>query len=427
MAKSINSINEFIQQLHKVKLDMGGDTSNFDDNHTIHDLQTYQIELEMQNEELHRTQLDLEAARDKYKQLYDLAPVGYLTLNSKWCIKDGNFTIANMLGTDRESLVDKPLSSFIISEDQDTFYKHRIAVCSSTSPSSCRLKLCRSDATQIIVQVDSVLINEQGKNGRMCQTVIRDISHEVQLELKLRQSQKLRSVEILTRGVAHEFNNSLSMILGSAELGLEHDSPEPKIKKRLETIVDAAKEASQVVKKLYWFCSQPEKDDLYISLVPLVNEVLPLIHSMTPDNVEIQIDIPKKTSCVKINFIQIQQLMINLCTNAFHAMEEKGSCLSIRLDEYKLMKNLVTAQGNLKPGEYIRLNISDNGIGILEKNLDKIFDPFFTTKNMEEGSGLGLAVVHGIMEQLDGGIVVETKPGIGSSFQLLFPELKPTL
>ncbi|MCP4746290.1 MAG: response regulator [Desulfobacteraceae bacterium] len=240
------------------------------------------------------------------------------------------------------------------------------------------------------------------------------------LQHQLRQTQKMEAIGVLAGGIAHDFNNILFPLIGYAEMLHEDISKENSQHESVEEILSAALRARELVKQILTFSRQAEKDSKPLKMQLIIKEVLRLARASLPKTIEIVKDIDKKCHTVLADPSHIHQIVMNLITNAYHAMESKGGQLRIKLTN-------VTVNSNNKPsatipsGSYICLTVSDNGIGMDDITIEKIFDPYFTTKSKEKGTGLGLSVVHGIVKSCKGEIVVKSKPGSGSIFEIYLP------
>ncbi len=257
------------------------------------------------------------------------------------------------------------------------------------------------------------------ESGEVFVAIVLDITEQKQLQSQLRQSQKLEAIGGLTGGIAHEFNNLLAPILGFAEmLKLQKSDDDPDLIK-LENIQIAGNRAKVLVQQMLAYGRQSQSQKETVHLKNLVDEPIKLIRSSFPPNIEIreewETDLP--LICAMSN--EIGQVLLNLCVNASFAMPE-GGILTISTKNVGYKKFITTENKKIK-GEFVGLSIKDNGVGIDKKIQDKIFDPFFSTKEVGSGSGLGLSVVLGIVEQHNGHIEVESVLGEGSTFRIYFP------
>ena len=530
----------------------------------LHDLHVHQVELEMQNEELRTMHADLDAARARYFDFYDLAPVGYCTLSEKGMILEANPTAVTLLGLNRSALLKRPLTRYILPDDQDIYYLHCKQLFETGEPQTFDLRMLKKDGTQFwghlaattaqdinsalvcrvvisditerkkvedalrksVAQMraitdsaqDAILMMDQnglisfwnpaaesifgytgdeaiGKNlhqliapqryheahhaafARFQQTgqgnvidstlelkachkngheisvelslsslhlqdcwhsvgIIRDITERKQaeeekakLEGQIQRAQKMDSIGSLAGGIAHDLNNILFPISGLSEMLLDDIPPDTPEHKSIEQIYKSAKRGSDLVKQILSFSRQSNPLKLPIRIQPILNEALKLAQATIPRNIEITSQINTDCGLVSADPTQIHQIAMNLITNAFHAVEEKGGTINLELkektieyfDEKDDLRDIT-----MKSGRYACITISDNGTGIDQSLIDKIFDPYFTTKELGKGTGLGLSVVHGIVKEHGGDIWVYSEVGKGTTFNVYLPLLENT-
>jgi len=240
------------------------------------------------------------------------------------------------------------------------------------------------------------------------------------LERELHQAQKMESIGNLAGGIAHDFNNILSSILGYTELSLDDVAKDSLLEKNLQEVYTAGIRARDLVRQILAFARQSHEEVKPVQVSLMIKEVLQFIRSSIPVTIKIKQHI-KSLSLIMGNSTQLHQILMNLCTNSAHAMEDEGGVLDVSLKDIIVDKKLAIDSLNLKSGDYIQLIISDTGVGIAPEIINSIFDPYFTTKGPGEGTGMGLAVVHGIVESYNGKIVVESSLGKGTTFILYFP------
>lgn len=255
--------------------------------------------------------------------------------------------------------------------------------------------------------------------------IMRDITDRKQLEEQLRQTQKIESIGNLAGGIAHDFNNLLFPIIGMAEMLLE-DLPNDSLEyENAQEIYNAGRRAGDLVKQILAFSRQSEHKMTPVRIQKILKEVLKLSRSTIPTNIEIQEDIDWKCGLVIADATQIHQVAMNLITNALHAIEEKNGKIVVTLKQIEFEKDEIP-ECSLHSGKYIKLSITDNGTGISKSVQNKIFDPYFTTKQAGKGTGLGLAVVYGIIKEHNGDIKVYSEEGLGSTFNVYLPLVKTT-
>jgi signal transduction histidine kinase len=248
-----------------------------------------------------------------------------------------------------------------------------------------------------------------------------DITERKRLETQLRQAQKMQALGTLAGGIAHDFNNILSAVLGYAELALDGVEQGSAVWHDLQGTLTAGRRARDLVQQILAFSRQTERARTSTPLHWLVEEALALLRASLPSTITIRPIIDRNAGAALADPTQMQQVLINLCTNAAHAMREAGGVLEVRLEPIEVAVNAPAIAPDLKAGAYVRLTIQDTGHGMEPEILERIFEPFFTTKSMSEGTGMGLAVVHGIIANYEGAITVESTPGQGSTFAVYLP------
>jgi PAS domain S-box-containing protein len=511
----------------------------------LHELRVHQIELEMRNDELRRTQHELEASRARYFDLYNLAPVGYLSLSGEGIVKEANLTCANLLGVAGSELVGQPFSRFVASEDQELYYLHRKELIETKTPQTCELRMVRPDASMFWAQMQGVYaqgadgsdyrvivhdctrrklaeieaekIKEQWEKtfdtidnvitihdrsmriirankaagallgmepgelaGKHCHQVFRqasepcagcpevlarltrtpcranihhehldktfvvtayplaesrdgsdylcvakDISESLKGERLLRQMDKMEAVGVLAGGIAHDFNNILFPILGYAELAQFRISPDdPLTSSYLQKIVQGALRAKEMTTQILSFSGQVPAQQYAFSPHLVVKEALSMLQVSLPAEVEIVTDIAADCGNIMADPAQFYRVVMELCTNAFHAMKEKGGVLRVGLNKVTLGGQDGRVSGSpLVPGDYIDLEVSDTGVGMEPAVVDRVYDIYFTTKKMGQGGVVGLSVVYGIVKSSRGQITVRSEPGKGTTFHVYLPRV----
>lgn len=251
--------------------------------------------------------------------------------------------------------------------------------------------------------------------------VKRDITQHLILEKQIRQSQKMQAIGMLAGGIAHDFNNILTAILGYAELCQLQCEKETVLHANIEEIVRAADRAGQLIDQILKFSRRGAKELTSLKLSTIVKEACKLLRASFPANVALDLIITSDLY-VKADPTQIHQIVMNLCTNAYQALEGEVGTIEIRLFRKKLNPIEGVEIGRLQPGNYACMQVKDSGKGIPQEYLQRIFEPYFTTRKMQEGTGLGLSVVHGIVNDHRGAITVDSIPGEGSCFTVYLPE-----
>ena len=252
--------------------------------------------------------------------------------------------------------------------------------------------------------------------------VKRDVTEEMKLEDKLRQAQKMEAIGTLAGGIAHDFNNILSAIIGYTELE-EYELPEgSKTQEKLREVLKAGRRAKDLVKQILTFSRQGDQERRPLQISHIVKEALKLLRASLPTTIEIRRNIEPDTGIIEADPTQIHQVLMNLCTNAAHAMNKKGGVLEVGIRNVEVENEGIGLEyPHVPPDHYVMLTIRDTGHGMSAGIVERIFDPYFTTKEKGEGTGLGLAVVHGIVKSYGGAITVYSEIGKGSTFNIYLP------
>ncbi len=289
------------------------------------------------------------------------------------------------------------------------------------------VEVIAKDGNRVGLEVRSTLVHYKGKPAVMA--VMSNITErkkaekeKQRMQVQLRQAQKMEAIGTLAGGIAHDFNNILAAIVGYIELAMM-DLPEgiPAFQSLSEAL-ESALRARDLIKQILAFSRGSELECRPIEIRPVVKEGMKMLRASLPKTIEIKENISSDGLTVS-NPTQVNQVLINICTNAAHAMKERGGILEVGLEDVRLDQKFQVHGKELPPGNYIRLRVRDTGGGIHPDHIDRIFDPYFTTKDVGEGTGLGLAVVHGIVDSCDGGIVVDSKVGKGTVFDVYFPRI----
>ncbi|MFP4580790.1 MAG: response regulator [Candidatus Sumerlaeia bacterium] len=255
-------------------------------------------------------------------------------------------------------------------------------------------------------------------------SVKRDVSQQRKLETQLRQAQKLEAIGTLAGGIAHDFNNILQAILGYADLVINAAEEDSTIAQCGSHIRQAGMRAAELVGQILTFSRQKEHERHPLMVQIILKEAIKFLRGTLPSTIEIRQDIQKETPCANVDATQIHQVIMNLCTNAFQAMRETGGVLSVSLRTTDIDADEAKMHMNVQPGEYLVLSVEDNGPGMSPEVQERIFEPFFTTREAGEGTGMGLATVHGIVQGHEGFINVSSTLGKGSRFEVYLPATK---
>lgn len=281
----------------------------------------------------------------------------------------------------------------------------------------------RRDRSPVPVEIFLQYISPPGEPDR-CVLIVRDVTERKKLEAQFRQAQKMEAIGSLAGGIAHDFNNILSAIIGYTELSILKTPEDSPIAEYLHEVSRAAERARRLVSQILTFSRGVEHTATPLEIRPLIREALNLLRATLPATIDLRQEIQSDAGVILGDPTQVHQVIMNLCTNAFQAMQDHTGVLTVHLDVCRIDERLASVEPDLNPGKYIRLTVTDTGCGIPAANLEKIFDPFFSTKPVGEGSGLGLATVHGIVKNHGGAIKVYSEVGVGTTFHVYFPRLE---
>jgi PAS domain S-box-containing protein len=375
--------------------------------------------------EYKRTQEALRESQERFRELAELLPETIFEMDC-----DGNLTFVNQnafdhFGFSREDF-EHGLNAFqmVSPEDRLRALENSRRVMSGEKLGLNEYKALRKDGSSFPAIMHSAAKLHDGKPVGLRGIVI-DITETKKLEAQLRQAHKIEAIGTLAGGIAHDFNNILAALIGYTEMALTDVSMSTPTRHYLGQVLKASHRAKDLVKQILASSRQRHAQERTpLTIAPIVKETIKLLRASLPTTIEIRLNIESETGVVLADPTEVHQVLVNLCTNAAHAMEERGGLLEISLDEVTVDPDAVAAHGDLKPGQYLRLTVSDTGRGIDPTILERIFDPYFTTKEVGKGSGLGLAVVHGIVKRHEGAIMVNTEPGVGTSFHVYLPKVE---
>ena len=388
----------------------------------LHELQVHQIELELQNEELRRSREELEDSRARYFELFDLAPVGYLSLTQKGLIVEANLTFVSMVGpgVSRSALVGKPLAQFIEREDKDVFYLLHKALFETGLTQDCDLRMVRGDGEQFWVRLAAI----PAADSSVCLIVVSDITERVTaaqeaaaLREEAEQAQKMETVGRLAGGVAHDLNNLLTPILAYSELLLGDLATDDASRGSVEEILRAAEGARDLVRQLLNFSRRQVSHATLLDLNETVASFDAMLRRTIRGDIAIEFSRTPISLCILGDANQLGQVVLNLAVNAQDAMP-RGGALTIATSMVEVGPSSLPA--GLPAGSYAQLTVSDTGWGMDGETRRQIFEPFYTTKAKGLGTGLGLATVHTIVKQHGGTISVKSEPGQGTTFEMRF-------
>ncbi len=380
---------------------------------------------------LNKAGVALKESEERYRSLFNNNHSIMLLIDPETAaIVAANPAACNFYGYTKDTLTQMKISDINTSTKQQIFDEMESAKKEPRNLCNYQHRLASGDIRD--VEIYSGPIRMQGK--QLLYSTIYDISERkkmekqhLELEIQLRQKYKMEAVGVMAGGMAHNFNNNLSIILGNIELLKMKMSPISKVDDYLNNAQIAILRSRDLVKQILTYSRQDMKDKTLIQLPLIIDETMKLLHSTMPTTINLHHRISSDSHALMINAdpSQVQECLVNLCNNAMHAMEEVGE-LTIALDSVELQKHDISAQYECQPGRYVKLSVQDTGVGMSAETVDKIFDLFYTTKPVDEGTGVGLSTVQGIVSQYGGLIKVNSRIGEGTTFELYFPVTEQT-
>jgi PAS domain S-box-containing protein len=364
-------------------------------------------------------QTSLRESEERYRKMLMLSPDAHFVhvdglitfVNQAFCRLMGLTKPAQLLGRSALESVHPDYREFMREQQQ------KILNDQPLPPSE--MKFIRLDGISVDVEVASIAFDFC--DHQEVQVIARDITERKRRDAQFLQAQKMEALGQFSGGIAHDFNNILSAIVGYTQLAQLVLKENPEVRGHLGAVLKSANRATALVRQILTFSRQQPEERQPIDLRPIVAESIELLRATIPSGIEFDISVATDAPTVLANADQIHQILMNLGINAWHAMKDFSGRLQVKLERCVVDAAHAATQPRLRPGVYARISVSDTGSGMDPATLRRIFEPFFTTKLPGEGTGLGLAVVHGIMHSHDGAVTVYSQPGEGSIFHLYFP------
>lgn len=350
---------------------------------------------------------ELRRSEGRLTSLVDSLFEALIVTDTKGMIKFANPAACNLFGRKREQLID---AQFGFPITMDEMFEIKV----NTPESETRYAEASATVTDWVGEKAYLISLRDVTERRLAE------QEREQMNAHLQQLQRTESIGTLAGGIAHDFNNILSPIIGFTELTMDQVKADPIAKDYLEQIYQSGKRAKDLVKQILVFSRQGENEFQPILLTSIVKEILKMLRSTLPATIEIRQDIAGR-QIVMGEPTGIHQILMNLCTNAKHAMGENGGVLSVSVEDVNFSFETVQKNPELRQSTYVRLRVEDTGHGMPPSVMEKIFEPYFTTKGKEGGTGLGLSVAHGIVKSHGGVITVKSKPGEGTAFDIYLP------
>ncbi|MGP8330523.1 MAG: PAS domain S-box protein [Methanosarcinaceae archaeon] len=376
-----------------------------------------------------------EALRDseeKHRTTIENLPLGVLALDQDGVITTANPAFTKIFDLPSDKVVGKTIINSLSFIQDINLINNLSALTEKSTHFDFESQAVTMPSGKLnYLRIRGIPIQDFQGNTKSFLVVIGDITgrkqaeeEKARLETQLRRSQKLETIGTLAGGIAHDFNNILTPIMGYTDMALSDLAPSNPLCEDLKHILKGANRAKDLVEQILLFSKQVKKERKPLALHLIVKEAIKLLRPSIPSTIEIRQRIDASCDKVLVDATQMHQVIINLCTNAWQAMEENGSMLTIELKQVEVDAATAKLYLNLNEAEYVRLTVIDTGSGMDTATLERIFEPFFTTKPVDKGTGMGLSVVHGIVRGHQGDILVYSEPGKGSTFHVYLPIVK---
>jgi len=363
----------------------------------------------------------LRESESKFRSLFDLSPQAIaLTELETGKLADVNNMFCDLTQYSQKEIIGKTTTGigFYSDNDRAEFLKE---LQTSGEVNGLEMDFKAKDGAILNGLMFARVIRISGNSFIL--TIFLDVTEQKQLQAQLQQAQKMESIGTLAGGIAHDFNNILYSMIGYTELALDDTEKGSQLHNNLKEVLIAGNRASDLVKQILTFSRQADQELKPLKIQLVVKEALKLIRSSLPTTIEIHQDISNTCGFVLADATQIHQVSMNLLTNAYHALEDKGGKMDITLNEIELDVDDLKDPAMI-PGPYVCLTVADTGTGIDESIMDRIFEPYYSTKVKGKGTGLGLAMVHGIVKSCGGNISVYSEPGKGTTFHVYLPVIQ---
>ena len=377
--------------------------------------------------DLQEAQRNLKTSEERFRGVFETSPTGIAIIDHvTQRFLQANESFLSILGYSEEELL--ALTVADVTHPDDWERKKQLVdpyQDDKQNVFTIEKRYIRKDGAVRNVRVSGGML-DLGDDTRLALANVEDITEQKQSEERIRQMQKMESIGSLAGGIAHDFNNILFPIIGMSELMMEDLEPDSLAYENAQEIYRAGKRAKDLVNQILSFGHQTEHEMMPVKFQKVLKEVLKLCRSTIPTNIEIEQDIQQDCGSIRGNTTQLHQIGMNLITNAYHAVQHKNGKISVNFKEIELGVDDLSAY-SLKPGKYALLSVSDNGVGMSDELSNKIFEPYFTTKEKGKGTGLGLAVVYGIVRKFRGNIKVYSELGSGSTFNVYLPLMEKNI
>lgn len=364
----------------------------------------------------------LKGSEERYRSLFHGSKDGIYITTKDGRLIETNQSFRDMFGVTEEELIGSKAEDLCVDPADYVEMLEQMLLKGSVKDYSVRLR--RTDGTEIQCLLTGGIRYSDDGTVLQYQGIVRDVTEYKRLEQQLFQAQKMEAIGTLAGGIAHDFNNILHAISGYTELALDTFPGEANLQASLDTVLSSVERASDLVNQILTFSRQSRQERKLVDIAPIADEAIRFLRASLPSTIEIRQTIQPGLKSIVADPTEIHQVLLNLSTNASHAMRNAGGILLIALENTRVDERSTVLGPGIAPGVYIRITVSDTGIGMGKETVQRIFDPYFTSKEKGEGTGLGLAVVHGIVSSYGGAIRVQSEVGQGSTFQIYLPSVE---
>jgi PAS domain S-box-containing protein len=370
--------------------------------------------------ERQRAEAALRQSEERYRDLFENANDIVYTHDLQGDFTSINRTAERMTGYSRDEALGMNFRDIVAPEYQALAQRMAASSLAGAPVTAYELGIVTKTGQRLLLEVSPRLMLQEGQPIGI-QGIARDITERKRLEAELRQAQKMQAIGTMAGGIAHDFNNILTALLGYTELAIYDVLPTDTVWQHLQEVLKAGQRAKALVQQILTFSRQTAQTRMPVQLPHLVQDALGLLRASLPSTIEIRSAISSEAGTVLADPTQLHQVLLNLCTNAEYAMRQTGGVLEIRLEAVHVEAAETASPLGLQPGRYVRLLVGDTGHGMAPEVVERIFEPFFTTKGPGEGTGMGLAMVHGIVTSHGGMVTVTSAVGQGATFAVYLP------
>ena len=364
-------------------------------------------------------------AEEKYRTIFENAALGIFQTTLDGRVLSANPAYARIIGYDSpeeviDTFTDLSVQVYVHPEQRKELMQTLEA---QGSVQEYEVQVLRKDRSIAWISISARAVRDPDGKVHYLEGTAQDITDRKTLETRLIQAQKMEAIGTLAGGIAHDFNNILAAIIGYTEMTKTRLQQE-ELRTYLDRVLEASERARNLVGQILTFSRSGGNEPRPIDMGPLIEEGLKLLRATLPSTIEIRQDIASRLPAILADPTQVHQVLINLCTNAAHAMRSRGGVLAVTLEEVEITPAMAAVHSDLPSGHFLKLTVGDTGTGVAPEIVHRIFDPFFTTKKLGEGTGLGLSVVYGIVRGCGGAITVHSERGTGSVFAVYLPAIE---